>query len=140
MQILQLIGSGLAGVAGWLIASFVGAPFIQFMELRRRIATARLRALNTPVNLKPLFTKTIDAETQKDIDRLEAAKDQLREAAIEIEAFGQATPVARVLKLFGFDPREISNAAASYANSLDGPIVRRAENDRVLVQALKIRR
>ena len=135
----QILLSAVAGVLAWFATSFFGAPFKQFLELRQRIATERLRALNTPINLLTKLGYEKTEEMQKDIDRLEEVKDRLRDAAISMQAFGQSMPVTRVLRWFGFDPALIADRANAYANDLDGPILRRAQHDRELRSALKIK-
>src|ERR1039457_3571355 len=124
----------------WFAAAFLGRPFLKFIDLRREMARASLIALHTPVPIIPsVFGLRMDLTQQEALKKIEDAKVQLRLASIDMIAFGEAEPAAKVLRWIGFDAIATGEAAAAFANLLDGPITTRADYDANLRKLLRIK-
>ena len=132
-------GLGAIGAIGaWIATSFYGGPIRRFFDLRGELERARIAAMLTPIPMKSFLGVDINTMDPA-FPAFEQVRQELRKAGIDMLAFGQAEPAARLLRWFGYDAVEIGNGALALGNFLGEGIHPRRERDAALRKALRIK-
>jgi hypothetical protein len=101
------IASILLGIVGWCVASFLATPFLDFLNLRRR------------VHEEVIFTGNIDAMVAGKPE-YEKAVNTLRRLGAKVQAtnVAAAPPLLWFLRIRGYDLRRAGRSLIGLSNSL----------------------
>lgn len=109
------------GAAGWLIASFVGRPFLQFHDLRSEVIQKSVLYDNVRASAKqdrPDYKAHVELD-DIELDRLREAQEAFRDLAARTRAFALNEPFAVwLVKWRRYDPMNASTALLSVSNTI----------------------
>jgi len=101
----------LAGVLGWVVASFFGKPLIEFLDLRRKVHEEIVYTGNVGF---------MDLQDEKQRARYDEAVENLRRLGAKVQAIDVAatTPLRFVLLKVGFNLEQAGRGLIGLSNSL----------------------
>jgi hypothetical protein len=141
--IWSTIATLLLGATGWLIASFVGRPVIQFRELRGEVIRVSVLYANVEAAAKQDvhgYRSHVELDDFA-VDRLREAQTTFRDLAAKMRAFALNETVAIfiVKRWPGYDPMEASTALMGMSNNLATYGAGRAAASKRLQEVLRFR-
>jgi len=124
------LGAIILGAVGWVALEFVGRPVRRFFDLRREAKALMLQCEDAP----DFITYDIAPKSVTD------GKASLKKVANEIIALGQSEWLASFfVELLGFDAVTAGTRLATLASELGTIKEDRAENYKVVDEALKFK-
>jgi hypothetical protein len=106
----------------WCVYNFIGKPYLQFRDLRRKI-TATIAEFG---NVRAQWKESLDGDTQQvdlpppDQKRLMEAQTRLRKLGTEMKAFAEnERVVVWLLERGGYDPNKASQGLIGFSNSIN---------------------
>jgi hypothetical protein len=149
MGLMQLLGSFVAGAAGWFALEFVGRPVRRFFDLRGEVLRQMAVFANVSARWKEVRDSVgaISGEREDmglsavENQRLEEAQRLLRDLASQMRAFTQNEWLAaRIVRWLRFDPLKASAGLFGLSNVLDTHGGSRAFQTKTVEDALRIAR
>jgi hypothetical protein len=122
---VQMVGSFLAAALGWVALEFVARPLRKFYDLRgeviRRLTEyANVRARLQPYPGAPAGTYEQLELSEEEGERLNKARDVLRDLASQMVAFADnETCALYVAKAMRYDPKHAAEGLIGLSNKID---------------------
>jgi hypothetical protein len=140
---MQILGSFVAGVVGWLVLEFVGRPFRSFFDLRGEVIRALTEFADVKARWKPVRSGLGGVEdmhlSDTEILRLAKASGEIRTLAARMRAFAlNETSGLLVAKLLRYDPIGASSALIGLSNTFETYGEEKSNHRKALLKALCI--